>query len=329
MAVFLLLLGGCGSAAPLSRFTYTQIHMGSPARIILYAPDEGRARAAARAAFDRLEELDSVLSDYRQDSETNRLCAGPAGRWTPVSADLFRVLERAGGISEQTGGAFDCTVGPLVRLWRGARRAGALPEAGAIAEARGRVGWRLVELDSVGRRVRLMAEGMQLDFGGIGKGYGADEAVATMRGLGVARCLVDFGGDLAAGDPPPGESYWRVEIETGYGSGPRPVVLAANCGVATSGDTEQFVEIGGARYSHILDPATGVGLSTRTAATVLAPDGAAADALATAVCVLGPERAGGLLGREGGVGVRVVVDGRASRFGPLEGRIRGAAAGAR
>lgn len=324
MAFLLLLLGvaGCGSRTPLARFSYTQIHMGSPARIVLYAPDENQAKAAAKAAFARLAELDSILSDYRQDSETNRLCDAPAGVWTPVSPDLFRVLERAREISGQTDGAFDCTVGPLVRLWREARKAGRLPDPEQLADAQARVGWELVELDTEGRRARLLARGMRLDFGGIGKGYGADEAIETMRGLGVTRCLVDFGGDLAAADPPPGEAFWRVSVETGYGPGPRPVVRAVHCGVATSGDTEQFVELGGERFSHIVDPATGLGLTTRTAATVVAPDGATADALASAVCVLGPERAAEVVRRERGIGLRVVVDGEAQSLGRDAGRIR-------
>lgn len=323
MGSLLLLLGlpGCAERTGLARFSYTQIHMGSPARIVLFAPDEARAKAAARAAFARIAELDAALSDYRQDSETNRLCARPAGDWTPVSGDLFRVLARAGEISEQTGGAFDCTVGPLVRLWREARRDGRLPDTDELRQASGRVGWRLVELDAGERRARLMRDGMRLDFGGIGKGFAADEAVGVLRGHGLGRCLVDFGGDLAAGDPPPGERFWKVEIETGYGAGPRPVVWAANCGVATSGDTEQFVELGGVRYSHILDPATGLGLTTRTAATVVAPDGATADALASAVCVLGPARAREVLGGVRGVGVRVVAGGEAFRFGRQSGRI--------
>lgn len=295
--------------------------MGSPARIILFAPDEAQARAAARAAYARLAELDAILSDYRQDSETNRLCAQPADDWTPISADLFRVLDRAGGISEQTDGAFDCTVGPLTRRWRQARTEGRLPQPQELSELRSRVGWRLVELDPQAQACRLAAEGIQFDFGGIGKGYAADRAVEVMRRMGVPRCLVDFGGDLAAGDPPPGERAWRVEIETGYGSGPRPIVRVANAGVATSGDTEQFIEFRGQRYSHILDPATGLGLTTRTAATVVAPDGATADALASAVCVLGPERATTLLRKERGVGVRMVTDAEVVRFGREAGAI--------
>jgi len=171
----------------------------------------------------------------------------------------------------------------------------------------------------------LERERMRIDFGAIGKGFGADEALLAMRRLGIERAVVDLGGDMAVGDPPPGESAWRIEIETGYGSGAgaggRPVVLVANAGVATSGDTEQYIELGGVRYSHILDPRTGAGLTTRTAATVVAIDGATADALASAACVLGSERARELLEKIPGFGVRMMEDGVESRFGPEAHRI--------
>ncbi|MDQ7012660.1 MAG: FAD:protein FMN transferase [Planctomycetota bacterium] len=327
-------LGGCarGSSASLERFTYAQLHMGSKARIVLYAEDERKARAAAGAAFARLAELDAALSDYRQDSEINRLCArgvGGAGVWTPVSDDLFRVLARADELAGLTMGAFDHTVGPLSALWREARRNGSLPPASELEDAMRRVGWRLVRLHPTrgrgGGEVMLEQDGMRIDFGAIGKGFGADEALRAMRGLGVERALVELGGDMAVGDPPPGESAWRIEIETGYGSGAgaggRPVVLVANAGVATSGDTEQYIELGGVRYSHILDPRTGAGLTTRTAATVVAIDGATADALASAACVLGSERARELLEKIPGLGVRMMVDGVESRFGPEAHRI--------
>lgn len=289
--------------------------MGSRARIVLYAEDEPQARAAAGAAFARLAELDAVLSDYRQNSEVSRLCTQPAGVWTPVSADLFRVLTRAQEFAESSGGAFDHTVGPLSLLWRQARRNQQLPPASDLEHARARVGWRLVGLDEGRRAVRMEREQMRIDFGAIGKGFGADEAILAMRPLGVSRALVDIGGDMAVGDPPPGQPAWRIEIESGYGDGPRPVVYAANEGVATSGDTEQFVEIGGIRYSHILDPRSGFGLTTRTAATVIARDGASADTLASAACVLGPEQVFERFGRTAGFGVRMMVDGVESRFG--------------
>lgn len=316
-------LGGCARsrAERLERFTYAQLHMGSKARVVLYAPDERQAREAAKAAFDRLAQLDAALSDYRQDSEINLLCARPTGVWTPVSQDLFAVLSRSRDFSQWTGGAFDATVGPLSALWRQARRNGSLPDASDLAQAHARVGWDRIDLNPQDRTARLTTPDMRIDFGAIGKGYGADQALQTLRDRGFPRALVDVGGDMAVGDPPPGEKHWLVHVETGYPQAQRPTVLAVRCGVATSGDTEQYVELNGRRYSHILDPATGLGLTTRTAATVVAPDGAAADALASAACVLGPEKAADLLEETPGVGVRMISGGVESRFGPQADRI--------
>jgi thiamine biosynthesis lipoprotein len=290
------LAAGCSTSGPtLERFEYAQIIMAVEARITLYAEDETTARAAAGDAFDRMNALDAVMSDYRADSEVMRLCRAPAGEAVAVSPDLLRVLQASIDMSRQTHGAFDVTIGPVVRLWRDARRAGRLPDADALREARARTGWRLVDLDPAGSAVTLRAAGMSLDLGGIGKGFAVDEAIAVLRAAGAGRCLVNLGGDLAAWDPPPGEQGWIVEIETGAGAGagktPSRITLH-RAAVATSGDLEQFIEIDDVRYSHIVNPATGLGLTNRRAVTVVAHDAITADALASALSVMdeGAER---------------------------------------
>jgi thiamine biosynthesis lipoprotein len=270
----------------LSRFEYRQVQMGIVARLVLYAPDEVAARDAASAAFARVALLDSIMSDYRPESELMRLAASSGGPPVPVSAELFEVVSRAQSLSRASDGSFDITVGPLVRLWREARRTGALPTEAAQDDALSRVGWRHVHLDPVARSIRLDRPEMLLDLGGIAKGYAAQEAVRTLAEHGMTRALVEMGGDIVAGDPPPGERGWRVAIDH-PGDAPASILLA-HAALSTSGDTEQFVEIGGVRYSHVVDPATGLGLRNRTAATVLAADGATADALSTLLTVLEP-----------------------------------------
>ncbi len=267
------------------RYEFTEVLMGVQARIVLYAPEESLARAAARAAFDRIAQLDRVMSDYRPDSEAMRASrsVGP----TRISEDLFRVLHRANEIAVASDGAFDVTVGPLVQLWRDAIRRGILPDAQTLAQARQRTGWRWLVLDASGPSLDLRQPGMRLDFGGIGKGFAADEAVSTLGKLGIPSCLIDLGGDITLGEPPPGQGGWRVRL--GEDATREPLVLS-RAAVATSGDTEQFVEIDGQRYSHLLDPRSGLGLTDRSQVTVIAKDGATADALATAVSVLGPEQ---------------------------------------
>ncbi len=272
------------------RFEYTEIHMGVEARVVLHAPDAASAKQAARAAFDRIAILDSILSDYRPDSELMRVCAdGRTGRRT-VTPDLYRVLRRARDIAMRSDGAFDVTVGPLVRLWRQARHEHRLPDPSSIAAAMNRVGHAYLVVDDTAPAIELLRPGMLLDLGGIGKGFAADEALAVLAAAGHTRSLVDIGGDIAVGDAPPGGTGWRISS----GASQQALHLA-NCGIATSGDTEQFVEIDGVRYSHIVDPATGLGLTNRAAVTVIAADATTADALASAVSVLGPRRGRALL----------------------------------
>ncbi|MHC4219444.1 MAG: FAD:protein FMN transferase, partial [Planctomycetota bacterium] len=290
----------------LQRFEYSEIVMGVKARIVLYAPDEGSGRRAARAAFDRMSDLDTVMSDYRRDSELARACRRAGQGPVPISKDLCRVLDRARKISEASGGAFDVTVGPLVELWRRARDEQRLPEGDDLDRARTRVGWRNMVVDAKTQSLELAHPRMQLDLGGIGKGFAADEALETLSRAGVDRCLVDLGGDIAAGDPPPGVSGWRIALHSN-----RALELKiAGSAVATSGDTEQFVEIDGTPYSHIVDPRSGLGLTNRTAVTVVGPDAATADALASAISVLGP--VAGLALLEAFPGTSALVETRAN-----------------
>ena len=282
--VWVLLLVGC--VGP-SRFEFVEPAMGTTFRLVLYAEDEAQAGRAAAAAFARIHALDGALSDYQQDSELSRLSASSrdaAGVPRLASADLAAVLAAAAAVSAQTEGAFDVTVGPYVRLWRRAARQGVLPSAEHLAQARSSVGWQLVDLDGVAGTVTLRARDMRLDLGGIAKGYALDEALATLGQHGVRRALVDGGGDVAVAGPPPGAPGWRVALDTG--GGPEGVVLLAHAACATSGDTARFVEVGGVRYSHVVDPRTGLGVSSGQAATVIAPSGMLADAWASALCVL-------------------------------------------
>ncbi len=273
---------------PLERYQFGSFQMGTLFRIVLYAENETQALEGREAAFRRVRELDALLSDYRPDSELNRLCRAPAGTVVPVSQELFHVLRRAREISERTRGAFDVTVGPLVDLWRAARRSGRLPSDREVADARQRVGYEFVVLDEASRSVHLARDGMRLDLGGIAKGYAADEALEALRLLGLGRALVDAGGDLRLGDPPPGQQGWRVELES---NGISRIRLLSDAAVATSGDEHRFLEVGGRRYSHILDPATGLGLTESRPVTVIARDALTADALATAGSVMSPETA--------------------------------------
>lgn len=279
------------AAEPEEKFEFEQIRMGVTVAIQVYAGDELLANQAADAAYARFKQLDRVLSDYDPDSELMRLCAS-SGPGTPVSIsdDLATILERAERLSVESDGAFDVTVGPIVNLWRIARRRKEPPPADRLQAALSRVGYQHVRLDPAARTVELLQPGMRIDLGGIAVGYGVDEAMRIFREHGLTRVLIDASGDIAVGDPPPGRDTWRIEIEPLGRTDQPPLVLELkNCAVTTSGDTSKYVEFDGVRYSHIVDPKTGYGLTRRTSATVIAPDCATADSMATTLNVLGPE----------------------------------------
>jgi thiamine biosynthesis lipoprotein len=266
--------------------------MGVPTRIVVYATDSDTATNGAAAAFEEIARLDALLSDYRADSELSRLGAASGGPAIRISPELFEVLAAADRLARDTNGAFDVTAGPLILLWREARKTRTLPDPDALEAARAKVGYEKVVLDPRGRTARLTTPGMRLDLGGIAKGYAARRTAGILRDRGLPRCLVALAGDIQAGDPPPDAMGWRILVPL---RGDHSQVTIRNMAVSTSGDTEQFVEIGGVRYSHILDPRTGVGVTAGVAATVFALRGETADALATTICVLGTERGQALI----------------------------------
>jgi thiamine biosynthesis lipoprotein len=274
--------------------------MGLPVRVVLHAPDSDAARRAATAAFARIAILDQMMSDYRPDSELRRL-EGRTGEWVPISAELYDVLRGALEISEATSGAFDPSIGPLVALWRGARQTGRLPDSPSVETARASVGWRDIHLDASRRAIRLERPGMRLDLGGIAKGYILQEARRILRSHDVTRTLIESGGDIVVGDAPPGRQGWRIDIGAADSGFTERASRLVNAAIATSGPTFQYVDIEGVRYSHIIDPRTGLGVTAPVIARVIADDAATADGLATALTILGEERVSAIRERFPGV----------------------------
>jgi thiamine biosynthesis lipoprotein len=219
-----------------------------------------------------------------------------------VSDDLWRVLERAIEIRDATDGAFDPTVGPLTSLWRQARRSGRLPLPEKLAASLGAVGRETLRLEADSRGVDLTRPDMRLDLGGIGMGYAVDRAVEVLHRHGITSAMVDASGDIAVTGAPPGAPGWKIAVAAlgpaGADTTPRdakePLILT-HAAVTTSGDAFQAVEIDGRRYSHIVDPRTGLGVAGPAAVTVIAPDCTTADAMATAASVLGPERSAAVI----------------------------------
>jgi thiamine biosynthesis lipoprotein len=297
--VLAILLASADDSGRLQRFQEVRPAMGSTFEIIVYAADEGTARRGLDAAFARIEKLNAIFSDYESESEASRLSrAAPMQTPVTVSSEMWTVLDASLRFSEQTDGAFDVTVGPVTKLWRRARRQKQLPTEERLREALSSVGFRHVVLDHKAKTVRLATAGMRLDFGGVVKGFAADEALKLLREQGISRALVNASGNMTLGHPPPDQEGWRIGVAPLQPEDPPTrILLLSNCGVATSGDAWQSVEIGGQRYSHIVDPQTGLGLTDRSSVTVVARDGMTADVLATAVCVLGPTKGIDLIDR--------------------------------
>src|SRR5438552_2319940 len=225
--------------------------MGTLFSITVYAREKAAAQSAAEAAFRRVAALDDIMSDYQADSELMRLCEAPPGQPMPASAELFDVLQKAQRFADLTDGAFDVTVGPLVRLWRSARKKKTLPTPAEVQTAAALAGHKKVRLDRKARTVTLLAANMRLDLGGIAKGYAADQALALLKRKGLDRALVAASGDIAIGNPPPKQRGWKIGIATidALKNETARTVLLRNAGISTSGDTEQYTEIGGVRYS--------------------------------------------------------------------------------
>lgn len=283
--------------------------MGTLFRIKLYAADQQQAQRAFRAAFDRVAALDGTLSDYQPDSELNRLCRTAVHHPVQVSDDLFRVVSASVALSEKSGGAFDITIGPLTHLWREARKANRLPDQAAIRDAGARCGYRKLHIDQARHTIELDQSGMQLDVGGIAKGDAADQMLMVLSKLGLHSALVAASGDLAFSDAPPGETGWKIGVDSQDSAEAAftSVLLLANSAVSTSGASEQHLDVNGTRYSHIIDPKTETGLSRPISVTIVARHGIESDGMSTAVSVLGAEGGLAFVEREPGVAALIVT----------------------
>lgn len=279
----LLLAGLCTGFLSGAPFEAVEPHMGTLMRIRVYAHDAAEADPAIRKAFRRITALDDILSDYKAESELSRITRIAVNQPVRVSDDLFRVLSAAQALSNKSDGAFDITLGPLTHLWHSARKAGQLPNASDLAAAAALCGYRKMHLDAAARTVSFDQPGMLLDAGGIAKGFAADEALQVLTDLGIRSALVAASGDLAFSDAPPGERGWKIAVAPQPGK----VLVLANAAVSTSGDTEQHLDVHGVRYSHIIDPSTGIALTNRNCITVVARHGIEADGMTKVLSVQG------------------------------------------
>jgi len=269
---------------PLVRIETQRPLMGTLFRIVTYARDPQQGRKVMEEALDLAQDFGDRATDYDPDSELNQLCAAPVGQPIKVNQELFDVLELSVELAQQTGGVFDPTLGPLTHLWRTMRRTGEKPTPEDLASARSRCGVHLLKLDREAQTVAMLQEKMQLDLGGIAKGFAADLIFDYLDKEGYSRTLVAAAGDIRVGDSPPEKEGWTIGLRT-FHLTPTPTINLTHCAVSTSGDLFQKVMIGEQTFSHIIDPQTGLGLTTRRAASIIMPQAKYTDPLATAACL--------------------------------------------
>jgi len=275
-----------------------RIVMGTFARVIAVAADSKTAENCIKAAFEQLTTVENLMSAYKEDSELTRINNQAHLAPVKISAPTFDVLQKSVQFSSLTDGAFDITVGPLVQLWRAAQEANSPPSDWQLRQARAKVGYDKLILDADKLTVRFTVEGMRLDLGGIAKGWAIDRAIKNMQEKGARGGMVDVGGDIRCfGLPPKGKKHWLIGLQDPHEAkdaltvGKPLLVLKLNdAAVATSGGYRRFALIEGKKYSHIIDRKTGSAADSLSSASIITDSATRADALATAVTVLGPQK---------------------------------------
>lgn len=285
-----LVSAGTSPNTCLAFLKYQDNCMGTQFTLLIDHDDEIKAQTGAKAAFSEAKRLELVFSDYVDDSELSILSdSSYSEKRQRLSDDLFSVLFHGQRVSRDTNGSFDMTLGQLSRLWRIARFKKTMPSQAKISRAMSMTGYKHLKLFPKTKEARLTRQGIELDLGGIAKGYSADRMLKILHGHGLSRCIIDAGGDLVIGDPPRKSNGWRIKLG-GVEQPTSPYLELSNCAAATSGDIEQFVILNGKRFSHLIDPFSGFGLTTQAQVTIIAPTGIEADSLASACIVLGIEK---------------------------------------
>ncbi len=272
-------------------FVQSRNAMGTVFAIYLYAQDGQQARASFEVAFEEIERLEEALSNYRTSSELSRLNRLAAHQAVTTDPEVFALLETSLAYSQRSDGAFDVTVGPLMRAWGFFRGEGHYPTNKELRSALENVGSEKVQLDATKRTVRFATPGVELDLGAIGKGYAVDRVAGVLREAGVAAALVDAGSStLYAMNAPPGKNGWTVRVpRPGDNSQTVSTVTLRNESLSTSGSYEKFFQLDGRRYCHVMDPRKGTPVQGVLQATLIASDSTTTDALSNAMFVMGPE----------------------------------------
>jgi len=302
VVIFLLLLYFfAGPGRPVRLDSSYRPVMGTFARVVVVAKNSDTAKECIKAGFVEIEKVDMLMSDYKDDSDISRINKNAFNEPVKVTQPTFEVLQKSIEFSKLTDGTFDITVGPLVDLWRRATEANSVPSEDVLSVARSKVGYDNLILDSIYKTVKFKIEGMRIDLGGIAKGYAIDKAIEEMQSAGAIAGMVDIGGDIRCfGQPSGGKKFWQIGLQdpnlTSDDSWPvaqdKPLLILqlTDAAVATSGGYRRFTLIEGQRFSHIFNSHTGESAQGLASVTIISQNALDADALATAVSVLGVEK---------------------------------------
>jgi thiamine biosynthesis lipoprotein len=300
MRLFFVLLVPFTLSAQLKRFEFSQNKMGSPFNLIFYCADSARAKKIAGECFSIVDSLNTIFSDYTSESEVGKLALQTTNSSLQVSDELFEMILQSKNAWEKSGKTFDITIGALTQLWRKAKREKRFPSRTEINQAKQSTCFENLVTNKTTKTISFTKTGMKLDFGGIVKGYAAQRVIDHLKNKNISIALADAGGDISMSDPPPGKGGWSIGINLPEQEDELTdqKLELKNCAVATSGDVYNYIFHDGKRYSHIIDPRTGYGVTSQRNVTVIAKNGAAADWLATACSILSIEKALALAKKE-------------------------------
>ena len=278
-------------AQELQRFSYAQQKMGTEFRIIFYTEDPHLADKVQKEAFERIERFDEIFSDYNIDSQASQL-SSYAGKDTLIHLEgaMRFMISRTMQVCSFTDGIFDVTIGPLTKLWRRAFRRNEFPTESEILEAKAKVGCEHV-YQTNDHKLRLEKAGMSLDFGGVAKGFAIDDVLRFIQRQGILSVLIEGGGDIRVGKAPPDKEGWEIALENGE------IMVLSDIAIASSGSTYKYLEWEGIKYSHIINPHTGYGITNPRTVTVKAATCFMADMIATTFCLAGHEGIEGILAK--------------------------------
>ncbi len=281
--------------------------MGTTLTLQAYANDPTKLEEVFKGAKDRIEQYVAILSDYREESEVSQWgLPDKVGQWQSVSDVAWEVLIASERWNQLSDGMFDPSIGRLTQLWRKSRRAKSLPSPNEVQAALRESGWKSLELNHARKQLRVNVSNVKLDFGAIAKGWIVEQAFQYLKEQGFSQSLVRSGGDMRCGDPPPGKEGWRIEIGRVSDQEVPDTMLLNNKAIASSGDMFQYLEVDGKRYSHVIDPKSGMGIEGPRMATVVANNSTDADACATTMCILGHTAGMELAKRLENIEVRIV-----------------------